>query len=108
MTLLIDSHVNLHHHSFDEDREAVIERALAAGVTKMLGIGTGDGPPDLDVAIRLAEKYPCLWASAGVHPHDAAKWTPDCAPALRDRMSHPRVVAPAPPRSCGSWPRAGC
>lgn len=89
----IDSHCHLDGHRFDEDREAVIERALAAGVTKMLGIGTGDGPPDLDVAIRLAEKYPCLWASAGVHPHDAAKWTSDCAPALRDRMSHPRVVA---------------
>lgn len=89
----IDSHCHLDGHRFAEDREAVIERALAAGVTKMLGIGTGDGPPDLDVAIRLAEKYPFLWASAGVHPHDAAKWTPDCAPTLRDRMAHPRVVA---------------
>jgi TatD DNase family protein len=59
----------------------------------MLSIGTGDGPPDLDVAIRLAERYPCLYASAGVHPHDAAKWTPDCAPMLKDRMAHPRVLA---------------
>ena len=83
----IDSHCHLDGHRFDEDREAVIARALAAGVTKMLGIGTGDGPPDLDVAIRLAEKYPFLWATAGVHPHDAAKWTPDCAPTLRDRAA---------------------
>ncbi len=89
----IDSHCHLDGHRFEGDREAVIDRALAAGVTKMLTIGTGDGPPDLDVAIRLAEKYSCLYASAGVHPHDAAKWTPDCGPALRERMSHPRVVA---------------
>ncbi len=89
----IDSHCHLDGHRFDDDREAVIERALAAGVTKMLSIGTGDGPPDLDVAIRLADRYPCLYASAGVHPHDAAKWTPECAPMLKDRMAHPRVLA---------------
>ena len=89
----IDSHCHLDGERFDEDREAVIERALAAGVTKMLAIGTGNGPPDLDAGIRLAEKYKFIYASAGVHPHDASKWTAECAPALRDRMSHPRVVA---------------
>lgn len=89
----IDSHCHLDGKRFDDDREAVIERALAAGVTKMLTIGTGDGPPDLDVALRLAEKYKYLWASAGVHPHDAAKWDGDCAPQLRERMRHPRLLA---------------
>jgi TatD DNase family protein len=89
----IDSHCHLDGKRYDDDREAVIERALAAGVTKMLTIGTGDGPPDLDVAIRLAERYDCLYASAGVHPHDAAKWTPECGPMMRERMSHPRVLA---------------
>jgi TatD DNase family protein len=89
----IDSHCHLDGERFAEDREAVIDRALAAGVTKMLTIGTGDGPPDLDVAIRLAERYPCVWASAGVHPHDASKWTAACAPMLRERMGHPRVLA---------------
>ncbi len=89
----IDSHCHLDGKRFDEDREAVIERALAAGVTKMLAIGTGGGPRDLDVAIRLAERYPFIWASAGVHPHDASKWTDECGPMLRERMGHPRVVA---------------
>jgi TatD DNase family protein len=89
----IDSHCHLDAKRFDEDREAVIERALTAGVSKMLAIGSGDGPPDLDVAIRLAEQYPFVYASVGVHPHDAAKWTADCSPALRERMHHPRVVA---------------
>ena len=89
----VDSHCHLDGHRFDDDREAVIERALAAGVSKMLAIGTGEGPPELDAGIRLAEKSPFIWASAGVHPHDAAKWTPECGPALRERMGHPRVVA---------------
>jgi TatD DNase family protein len=89
----IDSHCHLDGKRFDDDREAVIERALAAGVTTMLAIGTGDGPPDLDVAIRLAERYSFIYASVGVHPHDAAKWTPECAPALQERLRHPRVVA---------------
>jgi len=89
----VDSHCHLDGKRFDDDRDATVERALAAGVRTMLAIGTGDGPPDLDVAIRLAEQYPYLYASAGVHPHDAAKWTPDCGPILRDRMRHPRVVA---------------
>lgn len=90
--MLVDSHCHLDGHKFDADRDEVIQRAIDAGVTRMLAIGTGDGPPDLEVAIRLAEKYACIWATAGVHPHDAAKWKEDCAPILRDRMRHPRVV----------------
>ena len=89
----IDSHCHLDGKRFDEDREAVIERALAAGVTVMLAIGTGEGPPDLDAGVRLAERYPFIYASVGVHPHDAAKWTAECAPMLRERMANRRVVA---------------
>jgi len=89
----IDSHCHLDGKRFDEDRDAVIERALNAGVTTMLAIGTGDGPPDLDVAVRLADQYPFIYASVGVHPHDAAKWTADCAPAVRERLAQRRVVA---------------
>ena len=89
----IDSHCHLDGKRFDEDREAVIERALAAGVTTMLAIGTGEGPPDLDAGVRLAERYPFIYASVGVHPHDAAKWTAECAPMLRERMGHGGVVA---------------
>ena len=56
--MLIDSHCHLDGVKFAEDRDAVIERARAAGVRLMLAIGTGDGPPDLSVAVRLAERYP--------------------------------------------------
>ena len=90
--MLIDSHCHLDGVRFAADREAVIERARAAGVRLLLAIGTGDGPPDLGVALRLAEDYPFLYATAGVHPHDAAKWTPECIPQLRSLLGHRKVV----------------
>lgn len=70
---LVDSHCHLDDAKFDDDRDRVIERAAAAGVEKMLAIGTGDGPPDLEVALRLSTKYPMLAASVGVHPHNASQ-----------------------------------
>jgi len=91
--MLVDSHCHLDGHKFDADRDEVIQRAIDAGVTRMLAIGTGDGPPDLEVAVRLAERYDCIWATAGVHPHDAAKWTPDCGPRIRELLRRPRVLA---------------
>ncbi len=90
--MLIDSHCHLDGARFAADRDAVIERARAAGVQLLLAIGTGDGPPDLEVALRLAEAYPFIYATAGVHPHDAAKWTPECIPQLRSLMGHRKIV----------------
>ena len=72
---MIDSHCHLDSEQFNEDREAVIERALAAGVETMVAIGSGDGPPDLEAGIRLADRYPFVYATIGVHPHDAANAT---------------------------------
>jgi TatD DNase family protein len=90
---LVDSHCHLDDRQFDPDREAVIGRALQAGVSGMLAIGTGDGPPDLEAAIRLAEAFPQVWATVGVHPHDARKATPDTWRHMRELLSHPKVVA---------------
>ncbi|MFN9893810.1 MAG: TatD family hydrolase, partial [Acidobacteriota bacterium] len=90
--MLIDSHCHLDGVRFAADREAVIERARAAGVRLLLAIGTGDGPPDLAVALRLAEAYPFVYATAGVHPHDAAKWNPESIPQLRSLLGQPKVV----------------
>lgn len=90
---LIDSHCHLDSEQFDGDREEVIERALAAGVEQMLAIGTGDGPPDLEAAIRLADRHGCVYATVGVHPHDAAKADARIFERLGDLTRHPKVVA---------------
>ncbi|MGC8795310.1 MAG: TatD family hydrolase [Bryobacteraceae bacterium] len=90
---LVDSHCHLDDRQFDDDREQVIQRALEAGVECMLAIGSGDGPPDLECALRLAEAYPTIWATAGVHPHDAGKARAATWDALRALLAHPRVLA---------------
>ncbi len=90
---MIDSHCHLDSEQFDNDREATIERALAAGVERMVAIGTGDGPPDLEAGVRLADRYPCFYATVGVHPHDASKATPETFERLAELMKHPKVVA---------------
>lgn len=90
---LIDSHCHLDNQQFAEDREAVIERALAAGVEHMVAIGSGDGPPDLEAGIRLADRYPFLYATIGVHPHDASKADAETYRRLNELAAHPKVVA---------------
>ncbi|MEO8596522.1 MAG: TatD family hydrolase [Candidatus Solibacter sp.] len=87
---LVDSHCHLDDEKFDPDREQVMERALAAGVEMMMAIGTGG---ELEVAIRQAERYPFIYATIGVHPHDAAKATDATFARLRELASHPKVLA---------------
>jgi TatD DNase family protein len=90
---VIDSHCHLDSKEFDQDRDAVIERALAAGVETMVAIGTGDGPPDLEAGVRLADRYPCFYATVGVHPHEAAKANPETFARLAELLKHPKVIA---------------
>ena len=90
---MIDSHCHLDSAEFGDDRDAVIERAIAAGVEHMLAIGTGDGPPDLEAGLRLADKYAAFYATVGVHPHHASKATADDFKRLADLLAHPKVLA---------------
>ena len=90
---LVDSHCHLDDKQFAADREAVIERAQAAGVERLMAIGTGDGPADLETAVRLADRYPFFYATVGVHPHDAAKSTSETFSRLRELLAHPKVLA---------------
>jgi len=90
---LIDSHCHLDSAEFDADRDDVVARALDAGVEHMVAIGTGDGPPDLEAGIRLAEKYPSFYATVGIHPHDAAKSGSAHLARLEELVSHPKVIA---------------
>jgi TatD DNase family protein len=90
---LTDSHCHLDDKQFDPDRNDVIARALAAGVERMMAIGTGDGPPDLEAALRLARQHSFIYATIGVHPHDAAKATPETFAALETLAAETKVLA---------------
>jgi TatD DNase family protein len=90
--LLVDIGANLAHDSFDDDRKAVIERAVAAGVAAM--IVTGSTLPDTERAIALCTRYPDrLRATAGVHPHHASSLADADSERLEALLSDPAVVA---------------
>lgn len=71
----------------------MLERARAAGVAALLAIGTGPGPEKLDSAIPFAEKYDWIYASVGIHPHEALKVTQGHLDELARLADHPRVIA---------------
>jgi TatD DNase family protein len=86
---MIDTHAHVHDHQFDEDREAMVARARAAGVETIVTIGCDLS--DSERAIRTAETYGLL-ATIGIHPHEA-KDAPADIPAAFDRL---RAGAQAP------------
>jgi TatD DNase family protein len=89
---LIDIGANLGHDSFDADRGEVLDRALAAGVRRL--IVTGTSVTASAKAIELAESAPArLYATAGIHPHHAVELDAASAAALRRLSGHPGVVA---------------
>ena len=90
---LVDSHCHLDDKQFDPDRNEVIERALEAGVERMMAIGTGSGPPDLEAALRLARQHGFIYATVGVHPHDASKATPETFAAMEALAAESKVLA---------------
>jgi TatD DNase family protein len=90
---LIDSHAHIDFPQFAEDREAMLERARAAGVTTLLAIGSGPGPEKLDAAIPFAEQHVWIYASVGTHPHEAKDLTPAHLEQLAKLARHPRVIA---------------
>ncbi|KRB44437.1 TatD family hydrolase [Phenylobacterium sp. Root700] len=87
--MLIDSHVNLHAHQFDEDRDEVIARARAAGIGLMVNIS--DKVSHFE-AVRALADHPDIWCTVGTHPHEA-KENPDLSAAdLIALAADPRVV----------------
>lgn len=91
--MLIDSHCHLDGKLFTDDRDAVLQAASDSGVGLFLAIGTGDGPPQLDCAVRLADQYPDVYATVGVHPHDAQKFADTTIADLRNLAAHEKVLA---------------
>lgn len=89
--MLTDSHTHLHAAEFDEDREACIERCRGAEVTRIVTIGAGQGAASARQAIALAEQYPEVWATVGIHPHDAEHEFDETE--FLELARHPKVVA---------------
>ena len=89
---LIDIGANLAHDSFDDDREAVIDRAIDAGVDRMVLTGSSDDSnrAALDIARRRPGK---LWSTAGVHPHHAGEYGDASDALIRELAREPEVVA---------------
>jgi TatD DNase family protein len=97
--MFIDSHAHLEGERYETDREEVLARAKVNGVDGYLAIGNGEGPDTADCAIRLAEKYdgepeyPRIWASVGIHPHEASLASDAAYSKLAEWARHPKVIA---------------
>src|SRR5688572_25112870 len=87
--MLIDSHVNLHAPQFDDDRDAVIARARAAGVQLMVNIS--DRVSNF-AAVRALADEPDIWCTVGTHPHEAKENPQLSAATLVGLAADPRVV----------------
>ncbi len=88
---MIDSHCHLDFDEYDGCRDITIMAALDAGVHTMINIGT-----DLESSkrsVELAERHDCVFATVGVHPHDAKTFTTDIADKLSAMMHHGKVRA---------------
>jgi TatD DNase family protein len=91
MPIFFDTHAHLDYPDYADDFAEVIARAQATGISKMISIGTSLDSSER--AIRLAEKFPAIYAAVGWHPSEALEAPADLRPALRELARHPKVVA---------------
>ncbi len=93
LNLYIDSHAHLEGDRFDGDRAQVLDRAREAGVTRILAIGSGTGPGTLDCAIKIAEQHDWIFATLGIHPHEAKLAGEADYVEMEQLARHPRIMA---------------
>ena len=91
--VFIDSHAHLDGEQFQADRDQVIARARDAGLEAIVAIGNGDGPGSLDCGIKLAEQYDFIYATVGIHPHEAKLATDAAFSELQQLAKRPKVIA---------------
>ena len=89
--MFIDSHAHIQLSQFNRDRDAVLKRAQESAVSTILVIGF-----DIETslgAVELADKHTQIYATVGMHPHDAKYLTPDALKTFRELATHPKVIA---------------
>jgi TatD DNase family protein len=89
---LVDSHAHLDDSAFDADRDAVLGRARDAGLRYVLAISGGSGPDDLASAVPIAERHDWIYATVGIHPHEARQAEEKHFDLLRTAGRHPKVL----------------
>jgi TatD DNase family protein len=91
--MFVDSHAHLEGKQFASDRGEVIARAREAGVANIVAIGNGDGPANFDCGIELAEKYDFIYATIGIHPHEASQADAAAFDRMAQLARHPKIIA---------------
>lgn len=89
--MMWDTHAHLDDKQFDPDREAVIERTLASGITTLINVGCS--AESSEESVKLAGKYPFVYAAVGIHPHEASTCTQNTWDRLSILAGDPKVVA---------------
>jgi TatD DNase family protein len=91
--MFVDSHCHLEFPDFDADREDVLARARQAGVNYLIAMGGAAGPTHLRSGLNIAEDRPNVWATAGIHPHDAKDAREEHLMEMNVLAEHPKIVA---------------
>ena len=90
---LIDSHAHIQGKEYSGEVDEIIRRALDAGVEQIVVVGGAGDMSSSTEAIALAESYPNLYATVGMHPHDAKDVSREELDTLRKLAAHPKVIA---------------
>lgn len=92
--MFIDSHAHIDGHEFDADRDEVIQRARAAGVSLILNVGTGDPHSDaFERAVELGQQHENIYTAIGTHPHDARLYDDAAEAKIKNLINNEHVIA---------------
>ena len=91
--MLIDSHAHIQSKEYASERDAIVERAREAGISKIIAVGGAGDMSSNTEAIALADAFPDIYATVGMHPHDAKDVGEDVFSELSKLTSHRKVVA---------------
>lgn len=91
--MYIDSHAHVEGHKFDSDRAEMLTRAREAGLERILAIGSGTGPGTYDCALKISEQHDWIFASTGLHPHEASVATQVDYDEMAELAKHPKLIA---------------